>query len=416
MADPKYANLPGLDLEAPDVYETDDRPEVDQFSTDNGPDDVVETLHVTANEAFGKFKNKHLDTSRLDFSDTIRKSRLQGGYVAWSGDLEAVGANSGEPETIVQKYQRLNCEVRELLDEIQKAKEDEGGDSTALGVTSGGKPGQSLAAIAKQTTQLQDTLANLKLEETLGSELIKRLDDPSGSAKEKLLLQLEALKNVKPSSSGKAGQSSSCGGSDNLTYELLMKPETSKLDDQKRIAQLDKRLEHLEKILAYTPENMGELSMETNAKTVTGALGVLSQRMDLLTPGHLDAVEGRLAALTQKMNNIAEAKTKASVLEDAEKQSKISELYDVCVKAEANAVVLPNIVDRLDSLQTLHQQASQFSKALTQLDTVQQKLDSSLGSNQKILMETQAKFSENLSNIQNNFENIEQRLNALQEK
>ena len=50
--------------------------------------------------------------------------------------------------------------------------------------------------------------------------------------------------------------------------------------------------------------------METNAKTVTGALGVLSQRMDLLTPGHLDAVEGRLAALTQKMNNIAEAKTK----------------------------------------------------------------------------------------------------------
>ena len=34
------------------------RPEVDQFSTDNGPDDVVETLHVTANEAFGKFKNK----------------------------------------------------------------------------------------------------------------------------------------------------------------------------------------------------------------------------------------------------------------------------------------------------------------------------------------------------------------------
>ena len=57
---------------------------------------------------------------------------------------------------------------------LQKAKEDEGGDSTALGVTSGGKPGQSLAAIAKQTTQLQDTLANLKLEETLGSELIKR--------------------------------------------------------------------------------------------------------------------------------------------------------------------------------------------------------------------------------------------------
>ena len=36
------------------------RPEVDQFDVDGaiGQDDVVETLHVTANEAFGKFKNK----------------------------------------------------------------------------------------------------------------------------------------------------------------------------------------------------------------------------------------------------------------------------------------------------------------------------------------------------------------------
>ena len=65
------------------------------------------------------------------------------------------------------------------------------------------------------------------------------------------------------------------------------------------------------------------------------------------------------------------------------------------------------------NLDVLSVSASQFSKALTQLDTVQQKLDSSLGSNQKILVETQTKFSENLSNIQKNFENIEERLSAL---
>ena len=65
------------------------------------------------------------------------------------------------------------------------------------------------------------------------------------------------------------------------------------------------------------------------------------------------------------------------------------------------------------NLDGLSVSASQFSKALTQLDTVQQKLDSSLGSNQKILVETQTKFSENLSNIQKNFENIEERLSAL---
>jgi len=295
------------------------------------------------------------------------------------------------------------------MDEIEKAKEED--NEAIVGGSTKGKPGQTLASIAIQTTQLQETLSNLKLEESLGSEIIKRLDDPSGAAKEKLLLQLEALKNVKLSAgNGGVDKNTAAVSEENVTYELLMKPESSKLDDQKRIAELDRRLEHLEKMLAFSPERMSELSMETNQKTVTGAMQVLNSRLNLLSPSHLDHVEGRLAALLQKMNNVADKK---AVLDDAEKQSKISELYEVCMKAEANAVVLPNIVDRLESLQTLHDQASQFSKALTQLDTVQQRLDSSLGSNQSLLTETQTKFSENLSNIQKNFENIEERLNAL---
>ena len=57
--------------------------------------------------------------------------------------------------------------------------------------------------------------------------------------------------------------------------------------------------------------------------------------------------------------------------------------------------------------------ALQFSKALAQLDAVQQKLENSLGSNQKMLSETQAKFSENVERIQKNFENIDQRLTAI---
>ena len=63
-------------------------------------------------------------------------------------------------------------QVRELMDEIEKAKEED--NEAIVGGTAGGKPGQTLASIAIQTTQLQETLSNLKLEESLGSELIKR--------------------------------------------------------------------------------------------------------------------------------------------------------------------------------------------------------------------------------------------------
>ena len=78
MADPKYANLPGLALDQPDVYETSDLPEVDQFDDKFVDDDVVETLHITATEAFGKFKSKQLDTKNVDFSDAIKRSKRQG--------------------------------------------------------------------------------------------------------------------------------------------------------------------------------------------------------------------------------------------------------------------------------------------------------------------------------------------------
>lgn len=95
------------------------------------------------------------------------------------------------------------------------------------------------------------------------------------------------------------------------------------------------------------------LSVETNQKSIVGAIGVLSSRLSLLSPSHLDHVEGRLAALLQKMNTVADRK---AAIEDAEKQSKISELYDLCVKTEAESVALPQIVDRLDALQHLHEQ------------------------------------------------------------
>jgi Dynamitin len=57
--------------------------------------------------------------------------------------------------------------------------------------------------------------------------------------------------------------------------------------------------------------------------------------------------------------------------------------------------------------------ALQFSKALAQLDAVQQKLEISLGNGSKLLMETQSKFAENVEHIQKNFETLDQRLAAI---
>ena len=126
--------------------------------------------------------------------------------------------------------------------------------------------------------------------------------------------------------------------------------------------------------------------------------------------GSLEHVEGRLAALLQKLNSISEKK---AALEDSEKNNKVAELYDMVTANQAVATALPDVVDRLDSLQALHEQALQFSKTLVQLDSLQQKLESNLSTNQKTLEETKTKFSENLGTIQKNFDTIDQRLTKL---
>ena len=107
MADPKYAGLPGIALDQPDVFETNDLPESDQnFSVEfDSASDSVETIQITANEAFGKFKGKNVECDNIDFSDKIRRSKRQG-YITWSGEYQS-GANLSQvKETPLQKYQR----------------------------------------------------------------------------------------------------------------------------------------------------------------------------------------------------------------------------------------------------------------------------------------------------------------------
>ena len=90
MADPKYANLPGIAHDQPDIYETGEHlPECDLHQPDGEEmSESVETLHVSASDAFGKFKGKKGPTN-VDLS-----GRIQGSKGHWHGDYELVGAGN----------------------------------------------------------------------------------------------------------------------------------------------------------------------------------------------------------------------------------------------------------------------------------------------------------------------------------
>nr|6F38_a Chain a, Dynactin subunit 2 [Sus scrofa]6F3A_a Chain a, Dynactin subunit 2 [Sus scrofa] len=66
MADPKYADLPGIARNEPDVYETSDLPEDDQAEFDALQEELtstsVEHIIVNPNAAYDKFKDKRVGT------------------------------------------------------------------------------------------------------------------------------------------------------------------------------------------------------------------------------------------------------------------------------------------------------------------------------------------------------------------
>ena len=52
------------------------------------------------------------------------------------------------------------------------------------------------------------------------------------------------------------------------------------------------------------------------------------------------------------------------IIEDAEKQNKISELYDLVHQSQSMAAALPEVVDRLEALQGLHDQGKHPARFL----------------------------------------------------
>jgi len=144
-----------------------------------------------------------------------------------------------------------------------------------------------------------------------------------------------------------------------------------------------------------------------------GAVNVLTAKTSLLDPNNLDHVEGRLAALQQKLARLSES---TSSLDAPEHKSKLEELVSITTQSNTMFSTLPDIIDRMEVLQTLHSRAADLSRSLVELEAVQQQMVVEVGNDTALLKETRDKFSQNLHNIEANFHNLDSRIEALGKK
>uniref|UniRef100_A0A6A7FV30 Dynactin subunit 2-like n=1 Tax=Hirondellea gigas TaxID=1518452 RepID=A0A6A7FV30_9CRUS len=420
MADPKYAGLPGIVYDQPDVYETSDLPESEQneFCDAVESTDAIEVLHISATEAHGRFADKILDASKVDFSDRIsRKPRT--GYQARRVVWEVSGCDDKE-ETLVQRYNRLMCEITALQQDILQHQEKEGeeiqiadpSETDDLTVTGNIRTcSVSAVQLQKQVVELHTQLLNLQLEKQLGVGVMESIANPHLATHRRLTSLIDTLKHSKnkPAAAAGTGSTAATGaGGSGVTYQLYYSPEMAKLNQLGPTLQLEKRIDKLEKLLGSDQDKLSRLWSWTREGSVLGAVTSLGQRLSLLDPAQLDHIEGRLHSVHTKMNSIAENKQ-----HDPEKQSKVQELYELVQKCDVLCSALPEVVERLVALQGLHHEAGEFGRTLQQLSVAQTQLSGSFNNNEQLLNSVNDRFADNLAVINNNIASLDARIQAI---
>ncbi|XP_055723884.1 dynactin subunit 2-like isoform X2 [Salvelinus fontinalis] len=401
MSDPKYANLPGIASNEPDVYETSDLPEDDQaqFESEELCSDSVERIVVNPNAAYDKFKDKRVSTKGLDFSDCISKNKRVG-YE--SGEYEILAEGCGVKETPQQKYQRLVNEIQELSHEVETIQI---GPRHTTTKDSSAEERLTPVVLAQQAAQLKHQLVSAHLGTLLRPQAHINLADPDRALAKRLLTQLEAAR----SSRGRTGErKASAKVPDGVVlYELHSRPEQERFTDAAKMAELEKRLAELETAVGSGSDKQGALSAGVQGGSLMDTMELLQARVSALDSATLDQIEARLQSVLGKMNEIAKHK---ATIEDADTQNRVSQLYDVVEKWDAMATSLPQVVQRLMAVKELHEQAMQFGQLLTHLDTTQQMINNSLKDNGTLLSQVQKTMKENLLSVEENFAALDQRM------
>ncbi|XP_070127893.1 dynactin subunit 2 isoform X2 [Equus przewalskii] len=313
-----------------------------------------------------------------------------------------LGEGLGVKETPQQKYQRLLHEVQELTAEVEKIKTTVKESATEEKLTP--------VVLAKQLAALKQQLVASHLEKLLGPDATINLTDPDGALAKRLLLQLEATKNSRGAGSGGKTTTETPADSSLVTYELHSRPEQDRFSQAAKVAELEKRLTELEATVRCDQDAQNPLSGGLQGACLMETVELLQAKVSALDLAVLDQVEARLQSVLGKVNEIA--KHKASV-EDADTQSKVHQLYETIQRWSPIASTLPELVQRLVTIKQLHEQAMQFGQLLTHLDTTQQMIASSLKDNTTLLTQVQTTMRENLSTIEGNFANIDERMKKL---
>lgn len=222
--------------------------------------------------------------------------------------------------------------MSELMDEITSLQNDN---------TVSREERESYDGVSKVVLTAKKVLDSLRLEQVLGKEAIA-----SSSEKQvrHLISQVEEYKKGAPATAA----------------ELMKLNSQSELSYTTRIAELEHKLHQIEQTVGVAkPEKISRLNSSLGTKNLLEAVQQLSTKSALLQPNQLDVIEQRLANLASKMDQFQDKAAGGGT--DPVRDQKIVELYDLAKSTESITKVLPDMLERMKTLESLHSYGKRFN-------------------------------------------------------
>ncbi|KAJ2908488.1 hypothetical protein GGI21_002836 [Coemansia aciculifera] len=403
----KYANLLDIDTSHPDVYETpdveiaavgryhDEQPEI-PLSEDISVDPLSVAKAAARFRASTGVRDSQSALSRYQRS-LFRTLQLE----SLSGPLEvSSGTGSQLHETSEQRLRRLVYETQELREQLANDK------------TNAAKADQPTVALMKLANGLTDELAQLSLladRESVGPE--------DGSLVSRSLWQRLHNNAAGLETPGKTQQQTEAPRKSTAARSVAADDAT---------LQLESRISMLERVLGSSSAQLSRDAAVGHG--LVDAVSRLSQQMDVLSdPQRIDGIQRRIKQVLVDMDRLDMATTQAARAVESTADAKgpvapridpatakrIDELYEKLTAVDSLIELAPATARRLQSLATLHAEASEVVNRVGRIEREQEGAHEEINTMKEIADSLTTAIGDNSATLTENMRTLDSRIFAL---
>ncbi|KAN0000961.1 hypothetical protein ACTFIZ_001393 [Dictyostelium cf. discoideum] len=408
----RVLGLPDVDVSQQDTFETPDPPESISNLADESSELVNESIDRSSlkpAKSHLKFANRKFNNDNEDFSDSIYKKSVPrtGGLLKNQTVFDILPSDESKVETPLQKFQRLQYEVMSFREEMQVIA-DNGGE-----VEKDIKGVELTHQLADLQNQLSHLLENEKLQPILDeNKQVIHYSQIQNNSSKKLISEIESFTQQSSSSSTEQNTQPSNNNTassitpNHVTYELFYSGEQSKSQQLQRIQDLEKRLAKLETATG---------NKTTDSVPITQSILEIKEKLSLLDTTKIDVLQQKMKTVSKEMESLKiQDETSTKALTTNEK--KINDIFETMNKWDIVGQQVPAIINRLYTLRSLHEEGISFSNHVSNLEKQQNDITSLLISNSSLMNKMDDSFKSNLLTIKSNIQQLESRIEALQNK